>query len=205
MIEGVSFGDRARRYSRPAWSLTNPSALFASLRAVSGVVDVLITEEHVAVIRDPARARDSFDDDVSTALAADSLLARGASDESRHALARDHVVVVRYDGLDLDHCALRLGLERDELVAIHTSVLYEVKLIGFLPGFAYLGDLDPRLVLPRRGAPRTRVPPWSVAIADAYAAVYPFASPGGWHLLGTAAPFDPFAFALGDHVRFEPS
>jgi len=77
-----------------------------------------------------------------------------------------------------------------------------------LPGFAYLRALDPRLVLPRRATPRPRVPALSVAIAGPYTGLYPFASPGGWHLLGTAVGFAPFdahtgaAMSLGDRVRF---
>lgn len=94
------------------------------------------------------------------------------------------------------------------MVALHTGAVYEVAFVGFLPGFAYLRGLDPRLVLPRRAAPRTRVPALSVAVAGPYAGVYPFAAPGGWHLLGTAVDFAPFdavtgaAMAAGDRVRF---
>jgi len=100
------------------------------------------------------------------------------------------------------------GLSPAEVVAIHSGTAYEVTVVGFLPGFAYLRALDPRLVLPRRATPRPRVPALSVAIAGPYTGVYPFASPGGWHLLGTALGFTPFdartgaAMSLGDRVRF---
>ena len=85
-----------------------------------------------------------------------------------------------------------------------------VELIGFLPGFAYLGPLDPRLTIGRRETPRPRVPAGSVAIAGGYTGVYPAASPGGWHLLGRALDvslFDPLRdppalLRPGDHVRF---
>ena len=89
-----------------------------------------------------------------------------------------------------------------------SDVRYVVAAIGFLPGFAYLRGLDARLVVPRRAAPRTRVEALSVAIAGPYAGVYPFESPGGWNLLGTAVGFSPFdaragaVLALGDRVRF---
>jgi KipI family sensor histidine kinase inhibitor len=83
---------------------------------------------------------------------------------------------------------------------------------GFAPGFAYLEGLDPGLHLPRRATPRTRVPPGSVAIAAAYTAVYPTASPGGWHLVGSTAMAvwdaersPPALLAPGTLVRFEPS
>jgi UPF0271 protein len=120
------------------------------------------------------------------------------------------VVRVRYDGADLLAIAHASGLTREEVVAAHCGRTYEVALVGFLPGFAYLRALAPQLVLPRRATPRPRVPALSVAIAGPYTGVYPFASPGGWHLLGVAvgfAPFDPrrgATMALGDRVRFVP-
>jgi KipI family sensor histidine kinase inhibitor len=84
-----------------------------------------------------------------------------------------------------------------------------VFVIGFVPGFAYLGPLDPRIVLPRRESPRKRVPAGSVAIAEAQTGVYPSATPGGWHLIGTTEikMFDvsresPSLLAVGDRVRF---
>jgi UPF0271 protein len=115
---------------------------------------------------------------------------------------------VRYDGADLAEVASASGLSQAEVVAIHSGAEYEVSSVGFLPGFAYLRPLDPRLLLPRRATPRPRVPALSVAIAGPYTGIYPFASPGGWHLLGTAVGFAPFdardgaVLSLGDRVRF---
>lgn len=117
---------------------------------------------------------------------------------------------VRYDGPDLDEVSRRLATSTAEVVSLHTATTYTVAAIGFQPGFGYLRGLDRRLVLPRRDTPRPRVPALSVAIAGPYTGVYPFASPGGWHLLGTAVDFCPFdaergaALALGDRVRFVP-
>lgn len=119
-------------------------------------------------------------------------------------------IPVRYDGPDLDEVAERTGLTRDEVIQRHTAREYEVFLLGFAPGWAYLGELDPSLQLPRRSAPRIRVPAGSVAIAGAQTGVYPIATPGGWHLLGTTtvAMFDrtrdpPSLLRPGDRVRFE--
>lgn len=121
-------------------------------------------------------------------------------------------IPVRYggdDGPDLAEVAERLALTPDEVVAIHAGRTYRVFLLGFVPGFAYLGTLPSRLVLPRRATPRARVPAGSVAIAGRQTAVYPFSTPGGWHLIGrtderlwdpTADP--PARFAPGDRVRF---
>ena len=88
---------------------------------------------------------------------------------------------------------------------------YRVAMLGFMPGFAYLGDLPDELRLPRRDTPRTSVPAGSVAIAGRHTAVYPATTPGGWHLLGRTdvAPWDidrdpPALLRPGDRVRFEP-
>ena len=120
-----------------------------------------------------------------------------------------HEISVRYDGADLDEVAARCSLSVNEVIAIHTGRQYRVFVIGFVPGFAYLGPLDPRLVLPRRDAPRKRVPAGSVAIAEAQTGVYPSETPGGWHLIGTTdvRMFDPSEkkpalLSVGDHVRF---
>lgn len=126
---------------------------------------------------------------------------------------RLHRIATTYDGPDLDAVAAATGLSRDEVIARHAGREYVVELVGFLPGFAYAGPLDARLVLPRRPAPRARVPAGSVAIAGAQTGIYPFASPGGWHLIGRATgvvPFDPARdppglFAPGDRLRFEPT
>lgn len=124
---------------------------------------------------------------------------------------REVVIPVVYDGPDLADVAARAGLTRAEVVARHAGRAYQVYLVGFAPGWAYLGDLDPALVLPRRSAPRQRVPGGSVAIAGAQTGVYPFAMPGGWHLVGRTdtVMFDPSRpepalLRVGDRVRFEP-
>lgn len=116
---------------------------------------------------------------------------------------------VRYDGSDLGDVAAAAGCTIDEVVDLHRSVTYRVEFCGFAPGFAYLSGLPERLHLPRRSTPRTRVPAGSVAIAASYSAVYPTASPGGWHLLGStdAVLFDvsrrpPALLTPGAPVRF---
>lgn len=118
-------------------------------------------------------------------------------------------IPVRYDGPDLRAVADATSLSVDAVIATHTGVEYFAYMLGFAPGFAYLGDLDATLRLPRREAPRTRVPPGSVAIAGAQTAVYPHETPGGWHLIGRTdlVMFDarrksPCLIRPGDLVRF---
>jgi KipI family sensor histidine kinase inhibitor len=111
---------------------------------------------------------------------------------------------------DLEEVAQRTGLSAEELVRIHSGTRFHIYMIGFVPGFPYMGNLPEPLVLPRRVDPRIRVPPGSIAIAGNMTAIYPLESPGGWHLIG-ATPirlFDlrqprPALLSPGDTVRFE--
>jgi inhibitor of KinA len=112
---------------------------------------------------------------------------------------------------DLEDVAERTGLSRDQVIEAHAGRPYHVYSIGFLPGYAYMGDVAAELNLPRRTDPRVRVPPGSIAIAAGMTGIYPVESPGGWHLIGATAIrlFDPrwpspSLFAPGDAVRFYP-
>lgn len=119
-----------------------------------------------------------------------------------------------YDGEDLEETAASCRLTSDTVIELHSDRDYSVLMLGFSPGFAYMGFVDERLRLPRRKTPRTRVPAGSVAIAGPQTGIYPRTLPGGWNLLGrTTTPlFDPAASAAegpsrlmpGDRVRFVP-
>lgn len=103
------------------------------------------------------------------------------------------------------------GLSRDEIVALHSGRDYKIYMLGFLPGFAYLGGLDERIAAPRLDSPRVRIEPGSVGIGGAQTGVYPLASPGGWRLIGRT-PLDlydprreePVFYQAGDYIRFKP-
>jgi inhibitor of KinA len=112
-------------------------------------------------------------------------------------------------GPDLTEVAALIGATEDEVVRLHTGTEYRVFVVGFVPGFAYMGPVDERLALPRRAVPRTRVPAGSVAIAAGQTGIYPMSTPGGWHLLGRTPvrPYDPrrepaVLLRPGDRVRF---
>jgi KipI family sensor histidine kinase inhibitor len=116
-----------------------------------------------------------------------------------------------YDGPDLAETAERSRMSVDELIATHAGREYTAYFLGFLPGTAYCGRLDPRIVAPRLERPRQRVPAGTVAVADGQTIVYPLASPGGWRLIGRTdvLMFDPTAaepvrVRAGDRVRFVP-
>ena len=159
-----------------------------------------------------------FDPRASSDEAASDRLRRLVDDlaaaDTTPARVTTHRIPVRYggeDGPDLDAVAARLGLTPGRVVELHTSMCYTVYILGFMPGFGYLGELPEGLWLPRRDTPRARVPAGSVAIAGRQTAVYPGATPGGWHLLGSTEvrlwdiERDPPAMLqAGDQVRLEP-
>ncbi|MEO5917381.1 MAG: 5-oxoprolinase subunit PxpB [Luteolibacter sp.] len=114
-------------------------------------------------------------------------------------------------GRDLEEVAERVGLSTEEVIALHSGAAYTVAAVGFSPGFPYLLGLPERLNVPRRSTPRLAVPAGSVAVAGGQAGIYPFTSPGGWHVLGRVGEtlFDPLAvrpamLQPGDRVRFVP-
>jgi inhibitor of KinA len=112
-------------------------------------------------------------------------------------------------GPDLNDVATFGGCSPDEVIGLHTGRDYRVYLVGFVPGFAYMAEVEGRIAVPRRATPRTAVPAGSVAIAGGQTGIYPAVTPGGWNLIGRTAlkPYDPdrrepFLFRPGDRVRF---
>ena len=199
----VEFGDRVD----PALS-AEVLRLDASLRStgLAGVVETVPTFRSLMVHYDPlVTSRAELEQAIAALL------------DRRSGLCRDATlwrVPVCYEGEfapDLAEVARLTELTPREVVGLHSAVRYHVYMLGFLPGFPYLGDLPPQLALPRRADPRVRVPAGSVSIATTLTAIYPYESPGGWHLIG-ATPirlFDPerprpALLAPGDIVRFEP-
>ncbi len=131
--------------------------------------------------------------------------------KSRGKLVEIPVYYSPESGLDLIDTAELIGVTVDELVALHSEPEYLVFALGFMPGFAFMGILNNKLILPRLSTPRTRVPAGSVAIAEKQTAVYPEPTPGGWRLLGKspAKLFDqaknpPQPYRIGDRVKFRP-
>src|SRR6266404_4094615 len=114
-------------------------------------------------------------------------------------------------GPDLVDVSAMHGMTPEQVIELHSSATYLVYFLGFIPGFAYLGELPEALVTPRLATPRSSVPPGSVGIAGSQTGVYPFATPGGWRLLGRT-PVSIFRsdrnelnlLSIGDRVRFTP-
>ena len=113
-------------------------------------------------------------------------------------------------GPDLEWVAGHLGISTEEVIWLHTETVYRVYMIGFTPGYPYMGELPAALAVPRRSTPRTRVPKGSVGMAQRQTGIYPVESPGGWQIIGWTPIelFDPkrqmpSLLEMGDRVKFE--
>ncbi|WP_163936045.1 5-oxoprolinase subunit PxpB [Paraferrimonas sp. SM1919] len=104
-------------------------------------------------------------------------------------------------GPDLQRIAQHNGLTGEQVIELHQQQEYQVYALGFAPGFAFLGEVDKRIAMPRLATPRTKVPKGAVAIADRQTAVYPAESPGGWNIIGLC-PLDLFDSKQAPHVPF---
>ncbi len=123
-----------------------------------------------------------------------------------------YYVPVKYGGnhgSDLDYVAAHNNLSEEEVINLHTEPLYRIYMLGFTPGFCYLGGMHDAIATPRLKNPRVRIPAGSVGIADKQTGIYPIDSPGGWQLIGStplcifdASASSPFLFGSGNYIRF---
>ncbi|HET7420556.1 MAG TPA: 5-oxoprolinase subunit PxpB [Candidatus Dormibacteraeota bacterium] len=158
----------------------------------------------------PASVTVRFDPDLITHDALASAIRRLAAKRPPvEEPGRLHRIPVVYDGPDVEDVCERLRITLEELIALHSRPIYRAFMVGFVPGWAYLGPLPDELVLPRRAAPRAQVPAGSVAIAGQQTGIYPLPSPGGWHLIGRSSvrlflpdSDPPSLFRTGDRVKF---
>ena len=170
------------------------------------VLDVVVGYRSVMVHVDPMAEGAAATEGRLHAIVAepsDGAVAHGASIE----------VPACYDaafGPDLPDVAAYAHCDVADVIERHLAVEYRVFVVGFVPGFAYMAPVDPRIAAPRRAAPRVRVPRGSVAIAAGQTGIYPAETPGGWNLIGRTPirPYapdrsDPFLFRVGDRVRFK--
>jgi KipI family sensor histidine kinase inhibitor len=154
--------------------------------AVHGEAEAVLGARSVLLRGEPARLR--------------ALLARTSPETAAAAGEEAGIEVpVVYDGPDLPEIAALTGLTVEEVIAAHTGTPWTVGFGGFAPGFCYLVGGDPRLTVPRRESPRTRVPSGSVGLAGEFSGIYPRESPGGWQLLGRTV------LTVWDSGRSEPA
>jgi len=168
------------------------------------VSDVVVGYRSVMVYVDPLAAPDDIE-----ARLHEIASARSSDDGAPGPLVD---VPVCYDGPfgpDLSDVAAFAQCSTDEVIAMHLARDYRVFVVGFVPGFAYMAPVDPRIAAPRRPSPRLKVPAGSVAVAAGQTGVYPAETPGGWNVIGRCPvkPYDadraePFLFHPGNRVRF---
>jgi KipI family sensor histidine kinase inhibitor len=176
-------------------------------RPLEGVVELVPSYRSLMVVYDPLRT--GFD-----RLRDEILGLQQAADPSLVPKPRTLSVPVVYGGEygpDLEWVAGFHKISPEQVVTLHTGTTYRVYMIGFTPGYPYLGELPEALATPRRETPRTVVPQGSVAIAQRQTGIYPVQSPGGWHILGwtpirlfDASQWPPTPLEMGDRVRFFP-
>lgn len=182
--------------------------VFHYLRAQQhpSILDVIPAYASLTVVFDPLRlSQDSLAQHIREALEQQEITAT---------TSRTIEVPVCYHpslGLDLEALAEQKQVTVDEIISWHISTTYTVYMIGFLPGFPYMGKVDDRLAAPRLKQPRTKVPAGSVGIAGSQTGIYPLASPGGWNIIGRTPVrlFDtnkaePCYCRPGDQVQFVP-
>jgi len=145
--------------------------------------------------------------------AIDKILLQLPAGQKFEKAARGVVIPTLYGGdggPDLDFVARHNQLDVEQVIAIHTSVSYQIYMIGFTPGFPYLGGMSEKIAAPRLTTPRSRISAGSVGIAGSQTGLYPQASPGGWQIIGRTplkvfnpAKEEPFLYKAGDYLRFE--
>ena len=198
----IAIGDQGHRGVNEKAVAVAASLLDAAL---PGVLDVVPTTRSVGVYFDPMRTSYAHLLSLISGLVQDLAPRSGPQGATID-------VPVCYGGVygsDLADIAALSGIDDQTVVAIHTATTYSVQMLGFAPGFAYLGDVDRRIAVPRRSQPRRRVAAGSVGLAETQTGIYPFDMPGGWNIIGRTMlrPYDlsradPFLFAYGDRVRF---
>lgn len=199
----VEFGDRIDRIVSERVLRLSELVRAANL---PGVVETVPTFRSLMVHYDPLATTSA---NLNAAL--EQLIDSGRGEAKPVKLWRIPACYAASHAPDLEEVAQRTGLGTEEIIRLHSSTRFHIYMLGFVPGFPYMGDLPQPLVLPRRADPRIRVPAGSIAIATSMSAIYPLESPGGWHLIG-ATPvrlFDlrqprPALLSPGDAVRFEP-
>jgi len=184
-------------------------------RPFPGFIEAVPAYSSLTIFFDVVQVRNHFAG-YGSAFEAVKSLARKALEKKAPAAVRSAAPVIEvpvfFDGEcapDLQAIAEFSGLAPDEVIDIFTSRIYRVYMLGFLPGFAYMGEVDSRIAAPRKSTPRLKVPKGSVGIAGRQTGIYPFESPGGWQIVGRTkmelfTPDDetPCFFAPGDHVKF---
>ena len=201
-----------------AWLIELPERIDVAVNARAIDIAARVTRAKIRGVRDVVvgyRSVMVYVDPLGDEVASINSRLRAMLDEPASAAAVSGALVdvpVCYDSAfapDLADVAMFAGSDAEDVIARHLAVEYRVFVVGFVPGFAYMASVDPRIAVPRRPSPRLKVPAGSVAIAAGQTGIYPAETPGGWNIIGRTPvkPFspdrgEPFMFRAGDRVRF---
>ncbi|HEX8735201.1 MAG TPA: 5-oxoprolinase subunit PxpB [Pyrinomonadaceae bacterium] len=190
---------------------------FLARNNFEGFIELVPAYSSLTVFYDVFTVRKNFPDFATAFAAVKSFLENALENLSEIENPAPRVVKIPVSfaaesALDLEFVATENDLTREEVVRIFLAKTYRVFMLGFLPGFAYMGEVDERIATPRRAAPRLKVPRGSVGIAGRQTGIYPFESPGGWQIIGhtefqlfTPHAENPTALQAGDLVEFYQS
>lgn len=219
-VKIFSLGDNAltiefdNRISVAANNRVLSLARFLDENSFTGFIEIIPAYASLSVFYDVAIVRRNFADFPTAFDAVKSFLETavrnlGDSEENAARLIEIPVCFDKEFALDLGTIAALNNLESDEVIEIFLSKIYRVYMLGFLPGFAYMGEVDERIAAPRKSTPRLKVPGGSVGIAGRQTGIYPFESPGGWQIVGrtnvemfTPQEKSPTFLQAGDSVKF---
>ena len=171
----------------------------------SFIVDVVATFTNVTVFYDPSKRTYQ---EVRSELK--RLLEVEENYDTKKTIHNIYLPVF-YNGMDLKRVSEKTGLSKDETIQLHTNQAFPIYMVGFLPGFPYVGGFSKQLSIPRLDKPRNQVPKGSVGIINSQSGIYPVSSPGGWNIIGTT-PVElirldrkyPFYYQAGDYITFYP-
>jgi inhibitor of KinA len=189
-------------------------AAFLAANSFAGFIEIVPAYSSLTIFYDVFAVRKNYSDSPTAFEAVKVFLENALQNLSEIEPAAPRVVEIPVcfdaeSALDLDWLAAEKNLARAEVVEIFLEKTYRVFMLGFLPGFAYLGETDERIAAPRKSAPRLKVPRGSVGIAEKQTGIYPFESPGGWQIIGrtgielfTPNAENPTILQAGDLVKF---
>lgn len=183
-------------------------------KPLEGLNEIVPAYTSLTVFYDLVKVKNRFPDSPSAFLAVKTYLENSLKNLDERKKQKSREIEIFFDAseeyaLDLNFISETKNLSKCEIIEIYTTKIYRVFMLGFLPGFAYMGEVDERIAVPRKSSPRSKVPKGSVGIAGNQTGIYPFDSPGGWQIIGktdtelfTPNSENPTFLKAGDLVKF---
>lgn len=187
---------------------------FIERNSFEGLNEIVPAYSSLTIFYDLVKVKKHFNDSPTAFLAVKNFLENALKNLDKSEKGNPREIEIFFDAgeenaLDLDYISETKNLSKTEIIKIFTSKTYRVFMLGFLPGFAYMGEIDERIAVPRKSSPRLKVPKGSVGIAGNQTGIYPLESPGGWQIIGkteielfTPNAENPTFLQAGDLIKF---